>query len=42
MFIFLDIDECKDKFCENGGICINFFFGSYMCNCVEGFKGERC
>ena len=42
MLIFSDIDECKDKPCENGGTCINSPPGSYTCNCVAGFKGEKC
>lgn len=38
---FLDVDECINRFCENGGICVNFF-GNYECICLRGFLGLYC
>lgn len=32
-----EIDLCKDKVCENGGMCVDG-----ICKCVPGYEGERC
>lgn len=32
-----------DTFCLNGGNCTFYeMFGEYVCNCAEGFMGQRC
>ncbi|KAJ0004547.1 hypothetical protein NQD34_010761, partial [Periophthalmus magnuspinnatus] len=36
-----DIDECDEEECSDNGECINTF-GSFFCNCSEGFEGELC
>lgn len=33
--VFPDVDECADEPCSHG--CLNTY-GSYMCNCDEGFE----
>jgi len=38
---FLDINECLNNPCENGGNCTNTP-GSYMCMCPSGWTGPRC
>ena len=38
---FLDIDECVNHTCANGGSCIDGV-NSYSCNCSEGFTGSSC
>lgn len=40
-FLFLDIDECKNKPCLNGGTCTNKP-GSHECKCVSGYDGKNC
>ena len=41
-FIFsLDIDECSSSPCQNSGACIDAV-NTYSCNCVSGYKGDRC
>ena len=37
----LDIDDCKDKPCNNGGTCQDGI-ASYACVCPLGFKGTDC
>lgn len=37
----IDIDECKDKPCLNGGICQDLI-NSFKCTCASGFTGARC
>ncbi|XP_048578444.1 neurogenic locus notch homolog protein 1-like isoform X2 [Nematostella vectensis] len=36
-----DIDECKNKPCQNGGICKNLP-GKYECACPSGTTGKHC
>ncbi|KAH3813041.1 hypothetical protein DPMN_141490 [Dreissena polymorpha] len=37
----MDINECIDVRCENGGTCFNTP-GSYKCICTPGWTGELC
>lgn len=37
----IDIDECKDRPCLNGGICHDLI-NSFKCSCATGFTGSRC
>lgn len=37
----IDIDECANKPCDNGGSCEDGI-NSFHCKCVDGFIGERC
>lgn len=40
--LFLDIDECAISFpCQNNGTCVNNY-GSYVCECTEGYMGRHC
>ena len=42
LFFFLDFDECASvRPCKNGASCINTY-GSYRCNCAQGFRGDVC
>lgn len=36
-----DIDECQANPCLNNGVCFDYY-GSYICNCPEGFEGQNC
>ena len=36
-----DIDDCKDKPCDNGGTCKDGI-GTYKCVCPTGFTGADC
>ena len=38
---FLDIDDCVNHTCSNGGLCVDGV-NSYSCNCSAGYTGERC
>ena len=38
---FLDIDDCANPTCGNGGWCVDGV-NSYSCNCSAGYTGERC
>ena len=37
----LDIDDCKETPCDNGGKCIDGI-ASYKCVCPIGFQGIDC
>ena len=37
----LDIDECQNHPCQNGGTCKDDV-NSYKCTCVSGFTGNNC
>ena len=39
--IFLPVDECVDKLCDNGGTCVDRI-NSYSCTCVQGYTGDHC
>lgn len=40
-FFSLDIDECLDSPCLNGGNCTNTD-GGYDCQCPLAFTGDNC
>merc|ERR1711884_607009 len=37
----INIDDCADKPCLNGGTCLDETDG-FKCLCVDGFGGELC
>lgn len=37
-----DLNRCRVKPCQNGGICYNTGAGSYECRCQDGFTGVDC
>lgn len=41
IFFALDIDECLDSPCLNGGNCTNTD-GGYDCQCPLAFTGDNC
>lgn len=43
MYLFLDIDECKNNTntCGENESCANMM-GSYNCICKKGFNGKPC
>ena len=41
VFLILDIDECADKPCQNGGNCTEGV-NNYNCSCVPGYTGINC
>ena len=41
MFYVIDIDECENNPCQNGGTCEDALAG-YACTCRVGFTGENC
>ena len=41
IYVFSDIDDCKDKPCNNGGTCKDGV-GTYKCVCPAGFTGTDC
>ncbi len=40
-FIFPEINECLSQPCMNGGTCRDRV-ASYLCECEDGFSGQRC
>ena len=40
-FHILDINECLNNPCLNGGTCENVE-GGYTCRCVAGWEGPEC
>ena len=38
---FLDIDDCANHTCANGGLCVDGI-NTYTCSCSAGYTGERC
>lgn len=36
-----DVNECDADECGGGGQCVNTF-GSFYCNCSEGYEGPFC
>ena len=39
--IILDIDECANVTCQNGGVC-NDYINRFECKCLLGFNGTFC
>ena len=39
--LFLDIDDCSDAPCANGGTCFDEV-NDYSCECAPGYSGEDC
>ena len=40
LFIFLDVEECDDPGnCHANATCTNTI-GSFICRCVDGFRGD--
>jgi hypothetical protein len=40
-FLSLDIDDCENIICLNGGTCIDGV-NTYNCDCAEGYTGQTC
>ena len=36
-----DMDTCASQPCQNGGECVDTFFG-YVCSCTQGYTGKHC
>ena len=41
LFLYLDIDDCINVTCKNGGTCRDSP-GSFSCDCVNGYTGPEC
>ena len=39
--LFLDVNECLENPCLNGGSCVNLD-GSYQCQCPPEWQGDNC
>ena len=39
--LFLDIDDCSGRPCQNGGVCTDRV-NDFSCRCAAGFEGKRC
>lgn len=42
MILDTDLNKCRVKPCQNGGLCYNTGTGSYSCECQDGFTGVDC
>ena len=40
-WLIIDINECLDYPCQNGGSCVNME-GDYNCSCLPGWEGKNC
>ena len=40
-FVVLDVDNCANAPCANGGTCINAV-NDYTCECAPGYTGTDC
>ena len=41
LFYFVDVNDCEESPCNNGGICQDGI-ASYTCVCPVGFTGLDC
>jgi hypothetical protein len=41
LIVLLDIEDCFNVTCFNGGSCVDFP-GYYSCKCLNGFEGDHC
>ena len=41
LLLYLDIDDCANNPCENGGTCIDEI-NDFTCTCVPGYEGLTC
>ena len=41
LIVLLDIEDCFNVTCSNGGNCVDFP-GYYSCKCLNGFEGDHC
>ena len=41
MLMFVDINDCVDNPCSNGGVCVDRLNG-FECDCPVGISGPLC